>query len=346
MVQIWLRCDLRSPEFGTPTRDLARIHLEQAAWADRHGFEAVVLGEHHGLADGFNPSPMVLGAAIAARTSQMRIHPSAVLLPLHDPIRLAEDVAVLDNISGGRVDLTIGLGYVKSEFELYGIPLENRGKLVESKFDALKRALRGDKFEYEGRDVYITPRLVQHPHPPFYFGGGVKASARRAAVLGDGFFPTSPDPALSDIYRDTCREMGKEPGPIIDFLTGPQFIYVTEDPEKAWHDIAPHAFYETNSYSKLLAEAGNSAPFRFLETLDDLKNSGLYAVVTPDECVALGESLAASGAIMSFNPTMSGMPEDLSWANLELFASKVLPRLKTAVPVLAASTGDPGAPVA
>lgn len=335
MVQIWLRCDLRSPEFGTPTRHLARIHLEQAAWADRNGFEAVVLGEHHGLSDGFNPSPMVLGAAIAARTSRMRIHPSAVLLPLHDPIRVSEDVAVLDNISDGRVDLTIGLGYVKSEFELFGIPLENRGKLLESKFDALKRALRGDRFEYDGRLVYITPRPVQKSGPPCYFGGGVKASARRAALLGDGFYPTSPDPALRNIYTDTCRELGREPGPIIDALTGPQFIYVTEDPDKAWHDIAPHAFYETNSYSKLMAEAGNNAPFKFLETVDDLKNCGLYAVVTPDECVALAMKLEEAGAIMSFNPTMSGLDEAVSWASLELFASKVLPRLNPSNPVIA-----------
>ncbi|MEJ7935826.1 LLM class flavin-dependent oxidoreductase [Sphingobium sp. AN558] len=327
MVRVWLRCDLRSPEFGTKTRDLARIHIEQASWADRHGFEAVVLGEHHGFSDGFNPSPMVLGAAIAARTSQMRVHPSALLLPLHDPIRVAEDIAVLDNISGGRVDLTIGLGYVKSEFAMYGVRLEDRARLAESKFEALKRALRGEKFVYEGRDVYITPRPVQNPHPPFYFGGGVKASARRAALLGDGFLPTSPDPQLRELYVSTCRDIGKEPGPIIDFLTGPQFIYVTEDPDRAWHDVAPHALHETNSYSKLLAESGTIAPYKFMSSLEDLKDSGLYAVVTPDECVALARKLERSGSIMSFNPTMSGMNESLSWSSLELFASKVLPRL-------------------
>lgn len=327
MVRIWLRCDLRSPEFGTSTRNLARIHVEQAAWADAHGFESVLLGEHHGLDDGFNPSPMVLGAAIAARTSRIRIQIAALLLPLHDPVRIAEDIAVLDNISDGRVDVTIGLGYVKSEFDMYGVALEERVKLVESKADALRRALDGDHFLYGERQVHVTPRPVQRPHPPLFFGGSVKAAARRAARFGDGFMPMSLAPEVLETYTSSCRELGKEAGPIIDLMTGPQFIYVTEDPDKAWHDIAPHALHETNSYTKLLAGSGTEAPYRLMESIDDLKNSGLFAIVTPDECVELAHKLEKTGSIMSFNPTMSGLSEALSWENLELFAWKVLPKL-------------------
>jgi alkanesulfonate monooxygenase SsuD/methylene tetrahydromethanopterin reductase-like flavin-dependent oxidoreductase (luciferase family) len=332
MLRIWLRCDLRSPPFGTSNRDLARIAVEQAEWADQHGFEAVQLPEHHGVADGYDPSPFVLGAAIAARTRRMRIHPSAVLLPLHDPVRVAEDTAVLDNVSGGRVDLTIGLGYVPSEFALYGVSLKDRARLVEEKLDVLRRALSGERFEYKGRQIFVTPRPVQQPTPPLYIGGAVPAAAKRAARMGDGFLPTKMDGELRALYIEECRKLGKPPGPIVDVCSGPQFIFVSEDPEAAWAQIAPHAVYETHSYGKLAEATGTDMPWSGAATLDiaALQALGIYRVVTPDECVALAHSLAASDRVMIFNAMLAGLPEKLSWSSLELFASKVLPRLPLA----------------
>jgi alkanesulfonate monooxygenase SsuD/methylene tetrahydromethanopterin reductase-like flavin-dependent oxidoreductase (luciferase family) len=328
MLKVWLRCDIRSPPFGTSSRDLCRIAIQQAAWADKLGFDTVQLPEHHGMPDGYNPSPLILGAAIAARTSRIRIHPSAVLLPLHDPIRIAEDTAVLDNISNGRVDLTIGLGYVQSEFAMFGISLKDRGRLIDEKLRVLRRALAGDKFEYEGRPVYVTPRPVQQPTPPLYVGGGVLASARRAAAIGDGFLPSALDDELRKAYLDACSELGKPPGPIVDVVGGPQFTFVTEDPDEGWAKIAPHAMYETNSYAKLLKLGGTSAPFKEADSIDELKRLGVYRVVTPDECVALGKSLESRGIIMVLNAMMAGLPEDLSWSSLELFRTKVWPQLQ------------------
>jgi alkanesulfonate monooxygenase SsuD/methylene tetrahydromethanopterin reductase-like flavin-dependent oxidoreductase (luciferase family) len=328
MLQIWLRCDIRSPPFGTSNRDLCRVAIDQSAWADRIGFDSIQLPEHHGMPDGYNPSPFILGAAIAARTSRIRIHPSAVLLPLHDPIRIAEDTVVLDNISGGRVDLTIGLGYIQSEFSMFGTSLKDRGRLVDEKMIALRRALAGDKFEYQGRPVRVTPRPVQQPTPPLYVGGGVLASARRAAALGDGFLPSTLNDELVNAYTDACRELGKQPGPIIDVVGGPQFIFVTEDPDAGWAKIERHAMYETNSYAKLLSLGHASAPFKEAENIDELKNLGVYRVVTPDECVALGKSLESQGTVMIMNAMMAGLPEAISWSSLELFATKVLPRLR------------------
>lgn len=329
MLKIWLRYDLRSPPFGTSNLDVARIALEQTEWADQQGFEAVQLPEHHGSPDGYDPSPFILGAAIAARTSKMRIHLSAVLLPLHDPVRVAEDTAVLDNISGGRVDLTIGLGYVPSEFAMFGVSLKDRGRLVADKLEVLRRALAGERFEYEGRKVFVTPRPVQQPAPPMYVGGGVPAAARRAAELGDGFMPSKLDDELRQAYIGSCRALGKPAGPIIDVVTGPQFIFVTEDTDAAWARIAPHAFYETNAYGKLATETGASMPFAQVTDLEELKKLGIYRVVTPDECLALGRSLEASNSVMIFNAMLAGLPEELSWSSLELFATKVLPQLRS-----------------
>ena len=154
------------------------------------------------------------------------------------------------------------------------------------------------------------------------------AAARRAARLGDGFAPSRRDPAeLVAIYEETCRELGKEPGPVYDLATGHQFLFVTEDPEAAWHRIAPFALYETNTYDKWAAQTDAFVPFRAVEDIDALKATGIYQVVTPEECVALGKTLHERGIVMTINPTLCGLEEEFSWSSLELFADKVLPNL-------------------
>ncbi|HKA03474.1 MAG TPA: LLM class flavin-dependent oxidoreductase, partial [Acidimicrobiales bacterium] len=103
--------DMRAPDFGTPAVELYRAAIEQCAWADQHGFYRVTLAEHHASDDGYLPSPIVLGSALAAVTQQMLIHLAVVLLPLYHPLRAAEDLAVLDLVSGGRLRLTVAGGY-------------------------------------------------------------------------------------------------------------------------------------------------------------------------------------------------------------------------------------------
>src|SRR5262245_24932788 len=120
-MELALRYDMRAPAFGAPAPALYRAAVEMSAWGDRCGFSTVYLAEHHGAEDGYLPSPMVLGAAIAGATHHVVIHLSALLPVLHHPIRLAEDLAVLDLVSGGRTALTLGLGYRPHEYELFGI---------------------------------------------------------------------------------------------------------------------------------------------------------------------------------------------------------------------------------
>ncbi len=122
-----LRYDLRRPPFASASAaELAEAALEQCAWADEHGFTSVTLSEHHGSPDGYLPSPLVLAAAIAARTRRLRIVLAAIVVPLHDPIRLAEDLAVLDVVSGGRIVPVLAAGYVESEFRTFGRRLADR----------------------------------------------------------------------------------------------------------------------------------------------------------------------------------------------------------------------------
>src|SRR5581483_1738420 len=181
---MWLiRYDLRAPGPSTHA-ELYAACLEQSAWADEHKCQMVVLSEHHGVAaDGYLSSPLIVAAAIAARTSRVQISLQALLLPLHDPIRVAEDVAALDLLSGGRFMLTVALGYRDEEFEMFGVDRRRRAPLVEEGVTAMLQAWTGEPFEYRGRRVQVTPRPSTKPHPMLFVGGSVPAGAKRAARL-------------------------------------------------------------------------------------------------------------------------------------------------------------------
>ncbi len=149
MAMFALRYDLRCPQFAkTSAAELAAAAVEQCEWADRLGFVSVTLSEHHGSDDGYLPSPMLLAAAIAARTSNMRLMLAAMIVPLHDPVRLAEDLAVLDVVSQGRLIPVLSGGYVASEFARFGRELKERAALMDEIVPFLERAWTGEPFEH------------------------------------------------------------------------------------------------------------------------------------------------------------------------------------------------------
>ena len=326
MTSFSLRYDLRAPAFGkADARALYAAALEQAAWADRLGFAAVVLSEHHGSPDGYLPSPLVMGAAIAARTKTVRISISALIAPLHDPVRIAEDLAVLDVISGGRLIPVLGGGYVASEFASFGRTLASRAACMDEIVPFLERAWSGEAFEWQGRHVRVTPRPVQRPRPPILMGGSSRAAAERAARLADGFLPTLPQ--YFDLYREARRRLGKpDPGPMPPSL-GVNFLHVAEDPERAWRQIAPHALHETNSYGQWIQDAGGGGPYQVVNDADALRASGAYCVWTPDELIERARALGPHGSI-ALHPLMGGLDPELAWESLSLIESKVLPALR------------------
>ena len=141
-----MRFDMRAPEFGGSTTDLYKAAIDMAEWAETRGCLAAVISEHHTSSDGYIPSPLLLASAMAARTNQLYISIAAALLAFYDPIRLAEDMAVLDIISNGRLSYTLGLGYRPEEFEMYGIDWKQRGAVVEEKLQLLLKAKTGEPF--------------------------------------------------------------------------------------------------------------------------------------------------------------------------------------------------------
>ena len=331
----WLCYDLRTYPGGASSAEMASAAIEQVAWADRLGdsapaFEAVLMPEHHGAADGYDPSPFVLAGAMASRTSRIRFMMGAVLLPLHNPLRVAEDAVTLDVISGGRVSLVAGLGYVPSEFEMFGVSMRDRGRLTDEGLAVLRQAFTGEPFDHRGRTARVTPKPVQESIP-IYVGGAVRASARRAARFGDGFFPTVATPEILELYRDECVKAGREPGRLLTMLP-PLFVHVAEDPDRAWAQIAPHAVYEMAEYGRWAAESAAASgamdsPYSEVPDADALRAMGTHAVVTPDDAIALVKEAEKDGRLVNFKPMMGGLSPDLAWESLELFAAKVLPVL-------------------
>jgi len=320
-----LRYDLRAPAIGkADAQALYAAALEQAEWADRLGFAAVVLSEHHGSPDGYLPSPLVMGAAVAARTRRIRIGTAALIAPLHDPVRIAEDLAVLDVISGGRLVPMLSGGYVASEFAMFGRALDQRAQYMDEIVPFLTRAWTGEPFEWQGRTMRVTPRPVQRPRPPILLGGNSRAAARRAARYADGFVPTMPD--YFELYREELRKLGKpDPGPMAPPLGG--FVHVALDPDAAWRRIAPHAMHETNSYGRWIEAAGGGGPYKVVESADALRASGAYLVLTPDELIERARALGPGGGV-ALHPLMGGLDPELAWESLSLVESKVLPALR------------------
>jgi len=320
-----LRYDLRYPDDDPGARaDLYATALEQIIWADRCGFHSVQFHEHHGAADGYLPSPIVMGAAAAARTTSIGIEVGALLVPLHDPLRLAEDLAVLDIISRGRLTIVPGVGYVPDEYAMFGKDKSKRGAALDRGIGVLRQAWTGEWFDHDGRQVRVTPRPYQRPGPKIIVGGGSRPAAERAARLGDGFAPHLPE--AWEHYRRAMAAHGRpDPGPMAP--SSPRFVHVSDDPDRAWHDLAPYLMHEMNAYGEFASKAGEHTGYRNVDDLDELRASEHYRIVTPPQCVALIEELGPGGSF-TFRPLAGGMPPELSWSGLRLFESEVLPHVR------------------
>jgi alkanesulfonate monooxygenase SsuD/methylene tetrahydromethanopterin reductase-like flavin-dependent oxidoreductase (luciferase family) len=324
-MRLSLRYDMRQPDPQARLDEQYAAAIEQCAWADDLGFETVFIGEHHGAEDGYIPSSMVLMSAIAARTKRIEIHLSALLLTMHHPLRLAEDLAVLDIVSGGRLTVTAGMGYRPHEFEMFGVDIKKRLKIYNDTIEVLGKAWTGEPFEFEGRTVRVTPKPVQKPGPKIIIGGSTEASAARAAKMGFDYMPGYP--ALYENYRQERRKLGlPEPPPLPN--QGPNFLFVTDDPERDWRVVGPHVLYTTNSYAQWATERGTGATmYKMLESIEELKMQPIFQVVTPEQCVGYAKSLEPHGELQ-FQPLFGGLDPQIAWRSLRLFEREVLPRLR------------------
>ena len=322
MMVFGIRFDLRNPAFaGVPMAERYQAALDMAAWADERGAVTVILSEHHGSEDGYLPSALAMAAAIAARTSRVRINIAAVVAAFHDPVRLAEDAAVVDLLSRGRLDLTITGGYVRDEFEMFGVALSERPARVRETVATLRAAWTGEPFEHRGRTVRVLPRPAQPGGPKIVLGGSSEAAARRAAHIGDGFMPS--DGQFWAHYRDECLRLGQDdPGPHLGGST--DVVVLAEDPEDAWLELGPYFLHELNAYGAWQAADDVQTTYKSVADVDELRALGQYRILTPDEYAA---ELAGAGdfAFALLHPMVGGIPPERAWEHLRLFERTFLP---------------------
>jgi alkanesulfonate monooxygenase SsuD/methylene tetrahydromethanopterin reductase-like flavin-dependent oxidoreductase (luciferase family) len=298
-----------------------RAAIEMAVYAEEHGFDTVNLEEHHCAENGWLPSPLMLAAMIVARTKRVRVSVTALLATLYDPIRLAEDVAVLDLVSGGRFTFTAGLGYRPVEYHATGKRWEDRGQLMDELVETLLLAWKGEPFEYKGQTIRVTPTPLSKPHPFFLIGGMSRAAARRAARFGLPFYPPQHQPELERFYHEELARHGKQ-GFYLHPGAGNAMLVVEDDPDTAWSELAPYYLRELQEYGSWKLAGVPRPSEEDVESLEDLKHQGRFELRTPEQA----RQLLASGerSTVVVHPLAGGTPIPRAWAQLRRFAGEVL----------------------
>jgi probable F420-dependent oxidoreductase len=329
---------LQSPPFNPRAhKDLYAEMLDEIGMAEEMGFDSAWLTEHHFLKDGYCPSLMVTAAAIAARTKKIRIGTGVLLMPLHDPVRVAEDAAVVDLISGGRLILGIGLGYRPEEFAGFGRSLRERSGRMEESLEILNGSWRDEPFTFDGKyykleNVNVTPKPVQRPIP-IWIGAFTEPAIRRAARIGAplyvpaiGIIPIVK--YLFDMHSSLLKEYGRNPDDFEKPLV--REIYISDKKsDKIWEKIKENVTYTAKGYA-----SWGSMVDRDGNLLSDPDDPVLYDIAreqsiigTPEECIETvkryKDSLPVNNLICRFK--FPGISHDEAVRSMKLFVEKVLP---------------------
>jgi alkanesulfonate monooxygenase SsuD/methylene tetrahydromethanopterin reductase-like flavin-dependent oxidoreductase (luciferase family) len=326
MAKFTLTFDLRHPsQFPSSAREQYAAALDIIEWADERGFSRVAIGEHHQSPDGYLPAPLVVAAAIGARTERIKVQISVLLAPLYHPVRLAEEIAVADLCLEGRLEPAIAAAYVEDDFDMFGVDYANRGVAMEELVPFLRQAFTGEPFEFRGTTIRVTPRPCQDPMR-IYMGGGTRKTIERAVRLSDGWVAPGTDESW-EIYRELCREQGKpDPG---DFPPmSPMFLWVTtEDKQQVLDRLAPHIRHQADTYAQWAASAFSGArdhPYALRDLSDVVEGRGKYQILDPEETIELANGLGRRGWLM-LNPLLSGIAPDEAWKMLRTFEDRVMP---------------------
>jgi alkanesulfonate monooxygenase SsuD/methylene tetrahydromethanopterin reductase-like flavin-dependent oxidoreductase (luciferase family) len=321
-----MRFDLRLAEGETPAPEMYEAALDMAEWADRRSCLAVVFSEHHGSPDGYLPAPLLMAAAAATRTRRVLIQVAALIATLRNPVQTAEELAVLDIMSAGRVSAVLGMGYRHAEFDLYGVPMRDRAARMEAAIGVFRRAWAGEPVsDGASRDIRVMPLPLTPGGPPLFLGGGTPAAVRRAARLGLGML-TERGGDLEELYIAECRALGKEPG---FFVSGGDATvaaaFVDRDPDAAWGRLGPYLLRDARTYADWHVDAVKPLPGSVVDvaTVEDVRRAGRYRIFTPAEAV---DHIRSNGPL-ALHPLCGGAPPELGWSTLRTVEEDVIPNL-------------------
>jgi len=323
MRNVVLRFDMRSsPHCPDAPKERYRAALDMANWADRNTVDVIGLSEHHDTADGFLSAPLQLAGMMIATTQRIRVSVSALLVALHDPLRLAEDIAVIDVVANGRFTATCGLGYRQNEYECFAVDWVRRGAVFDQKLDLLVQALKGDVFQYNGCARHLSPLPISPVHTLLTIGGNSLAAARRAARLGLFFCPAIDDRELEAAYFTACREQGLKFGYVIS-PRAPATSFISTDPDTCWKEIGEYLLYDATAYRAWQHPNRRAYAESFAASLEELKLEAKYRILTPDQAV---QTIQETGSL-HLAPLTGGVPIAKGWQSLRLFEDLVQPYL-------------------
>ncbi|HEY1532065.1 MAG TPA: LLM class flavin-dependent oxidoreductase, partial [Galbitalea sp.] len=282
---------------------------------------AAVFCEHHGSEDGYLPSPFLLASAVAARTQRLGL--SLILIfPFYEPVRLAEDMAVLDIISCGRTSYILALGYRPEEFEQFGLALGDRGRRADEKLAMLRPLLAGDTVVQDGRRIVVTPRPLSPGGPLLMWGGGSVAAARRAGRYGLGLMANGNVPGMQEAYEAACRENGHTVGPtLLPDRDEPSVVFVADDVEQAWSELGEHLLHDARSYAEWNPGNQTSAGISHVTTVAELRQAASHVIISVPEAI----SRVRAGRILNLSPLCGGLPPEVAWPYLKRVGDVVLP---------------------
>lgn len=321
-MEVGLFLDMRNPSpWRREPAELYEGWLARLGWAERIGIDSVWLTEHHLFEDGYLTQPLTLAAAIAARTERLRIGTAILQAPLRPAIDIAEQAALVDVVSGGRLELGLGAGYRVPEWEAYGADGGRRFELLEERAAAVRRLW----------DTGGAPPAPLQARPPIWIGGEGPRGARIAGRLGEGLLALKPE--LLEPYREALAANGHDPAAAS--LGGCVNLILAEDPEAAWARIKPHLSYQWRTYFEYGAEG---RPPRELPSSDpdDLRTDGRpmlprFDVLTPSAALERLRPWLTGLPVrhVYFWGSIAGMDDDLVDRHIELLATELAPALRT-----------------
>jgi alkanesulfonate monooxygenase SsuD/methylene tetrahydromethanopterin reductase-like flavin-dependent oxidoreductase (luciferase family) len=321
--------------------------LEQMLAAEPLGYHSVWIAEHHFNDYGLCPTPPVLASFIAARTTTLRLGMGVSLLPLHHPVDLAESLAVLDVVSGGRLDVGIGRGGTLQDYQTFRSDRADARARVEEGIALIQQSWSGEPFDFQGHfhsaeGLHVRPRPVQRPHPPLFVACNSEDSVRSAARLGlptlsSFFVPVDELQRRHQIYREVSREAGRSLREIEALEAqswGMRVVHVAPSREEALQAVeAPFMGYQHKMAVLRSDGTGGTVPNSFdrsllrLRSFHEYLSTGWTLLGTPDEVrEGLQQYLEATGyQRVLLLMALPGLPTALALRSMRLFAEKVAP---------------------
>ena len=320
-MKLGIHLDLRNPPQWR--RDWARTYsfaLELCEEAERVGVQSAWLSEHHLFDDGYLPQPLTFAAAVAARTRRIRIGTAVLIAPFRSAAHLAEEAAVVDQLSGGRLELGLGAGYRSAEYQLYGADLGRRYASTDQRVRDLRRIWA------EGT---VTPPPCQDTMP-IWLGYNGPQGARRAGRLGEGLLSAHPE--LLGPYRSGLSEAGHPPEAAR--MAGTLRFFATEDPERDWPLVAPHHHYLWQSYRRASGDGSDRpSPHAFgaaASRAPALSRSLSHIVVdTPEEIARQIKELVGTAPVDTVFvwAAPGALPEALAAEHVRTLGERLVPLL-------------------